>query len=661
MAPRVSPQYVPYSTVKPEGPRGADERVQINFPGVEFNNSVGRALGQLGEQGYGTLSRATREVASAFDNLGDAFDKTGTQLWERAKGLGEVVDQTTQTKAEIEFDKYVGEKHAEFNNMQGEAANEGTFKAYLKDIEDKRVQLMEGMPDRIKQKFDRSTAGTIGREGMFAAGHAATETRKVFIGSSEARVDQLKDQISKTLDIPETTRLAAQVHDEVYGKQAPARGWSLDQANKAYKSALSDAYSSQILNISRDNPTLALEMLANKENMDIIQQPKYDAVKHQVLENQRVIVSRNIANEVQGADPDGPVEDKVAKAREMASKYPNQPLLAEDAERNVRRNHAEHRQEVAQQLQRDKDTVEHELYGFGNEKGTLPTRIEDLYPNEDTRKAYERLPDKEKNRVRQILNKHAKGDFPETPMTRARKAELTGMMLNDPVQFRDHDILNEEIPISDRSELRKMQIQSIKEGVKLESDPKTSYALGILRSEGVLPKDLTPANKSKWNTFTGLLAEGLVAHGKQKGFDKPMTRDEIVGLGKTLLEKMPGTGHWPGDWGASQLYQTLKDVPSAHIEKMRERWPMATDAELITKYKQHVIRDEFNKRYGPGGALKPKAPEPPPEPPKPAPAPKAPPAPKPAAAPPGPRESSGATILKGAQWLRQRVTPSGYD
>jgi hypothetical protein len=123
-----------------------------------------------------------------------------------------------------------------------------------------------------------------------------------------------------------------------------------------------------------------------------------------------------------------------------------------------------------------------------------------------------------------------------------------------------------------------------------------------MRSAGILPKDLTPLHKDKWNTWTGIVREGLIAKGKEKGFDKPLTNDEIVNLGKTLLEKMPGTGNWPYDWGQKQLYQTLKDIPPEHINAMRERYPRETDDQLIIRYRQSTIRDEYNSRYSTGGA-----------------------------------------------------------
>lgn len=622
-------EYVPYSTVKPEGPKQVTERLDISFPQVEFHNSIGKALGQIGEQGFGTLSRATKEVASAFDNLGANFEHTGNQLWQRAIGLQEVQNQTTQTKAEIEYDKYANDEQVKFGQLQGDAANEGAYKAHLTNLEDKRKELLEKLPNQaVRNGFDNSTSRTVGRLGMQAAEHAAKETRKSFIESSEARVDQYRDQISKTTDIEETKRLAEKVHDEIFGKQAPAKGWTPEIAAKNLRDVLAEAHASQISTISRTDPTAARNMLLTPENKALIPNPLYDATMNKVLQNEVVIQSTNIGNEIQGKMPDAPIEEKKAEGKKRALEInPNAPLLVEAAERAVEREHNEHRRELAQEEQRHELTVEQELYGFGNKEGKVPTKVQDLYANEDTRRSWEWLQanaPKKANRVLQVLAKSAKGDYPDTPLARTRQWELQGMALNEPGRFRDLDLMMEEIPWSMRSTLRNEQLKIIKEGIKLENDPQTSRALSIMRS--VLPKDLTPLHKDKWNTFTGLVREALIAKGKERGFDKPLNEEEIRNLGKTLLEKMPGTGYWPGDWGQQTLYQTLKDVPPEHVDAMRQKFPKETDDQLVQRYRQTIIRDEYNKRYGTSGTKLPqqaptvtvktppeKPPEPPPE------------------------------------------------
>lgn len=646
--------YVPYSTVSPEMPRGVQERVDIRFPGVEMHNSIGGALAATG-QGYETLSRATREVGSAFDNLGQAFTGAGNELWHRAIGLQDVQNQITQTKAEIEFDKYLGDKQVAFNQLQGEAANESTYKAHLKDIEDKQKEMLGKLPNQaVKDAFDKNTSRSVGQAGIHAAEHAAKETRKSFIESSEARVDQYSDQISKTTDIKRTEELAKNIHDEVFGKLAPARGWTLEIAQKNYKEMLTGAYASQAKVMSRTDPTGAIKLL--EANKDLIGQPKYDEAMEHVLSNQRVIVSTNIGNDVHDKNPDAPREEKAAEARKKARELSNDPRLEEAAVREVERKDSEHRMNVRQQEERDDITLEGELYGFGNKEGKIPTKVQDLYANEDTRAAWERLQKnpKKANRILQILARSAKGDYPDTPLARTRVWDLQGMAINEPARFRDLDLMQEEIPWSMRSELRKMQLQVIKDGIKLENDPKTSHAINVMRD--ILPKDLTPAHKDKWNTFTGIVREGLVEAQKRKGFDKPLTEEEIRNLGKTLLEKMPGTGYWPGDWGQSQVYQTMKVVPDHVKAEIRKDFPDISEQAMLEKYQRLKTISEYNKRYSTSGTVKPaeapavKAKTPAEQPPKPPPEEKQ---------PEGPQEKRSDYLLRKAGEFRSKMLFEG--
>jgi hypothetical protein len=110
MAAKISPEYVPYATVKAEGPKEIREGVQISFPEVRISDAVGRAAASVGEHGFGALAGATGAVAQAMDNLGSQLDKTGNQLWERAQGLHELKNANDLSKRELEFDKYVATK-----------------------------------------------------------------------------------------------------------------------------------------------------------------------------------------------------------------------------------------------------------------------------------------------------------------------------------------------------------------------------------------------------------------------------------------------------------------------------------------------------------------------------------------------------------------------
>jgi len=594
-------EYVPYSTVKPEGPRAVAERVDINYPHVELKNSVAQAVSQVAEQGFGTLSRSVKEVAGAFDNLGSTFDKVGNQLWDRAQGLQEVQNQTVLTKAEIEYDKYAGEKQVAFNQLQGDAASEGAYKAHLTDLEDKRKQMLEKLPNQsVQNRFDKSSAGMVGRLGLQAAEHAAKETRKAFISSSEARVDQYKDQMSKTTDIKETEELAKKVHDEIFGKQAPAKGWTIDKASDALADILSDAYASQILTISRTDPTTARKMLEDPANKALIRNPKYDATMNGVLDNERVIQSNNIGNAVQEANPDGALPEKKAEAKKQAEAISKDPKLIQAAINSAEQMHEKHRREVKQQLADDKEAVYGTLYGYSSPHGEVPTTRYELfaYGGESVRKAFDRLDDKGKHDVDLFLQRSAKGEIPETDATRYRVRDLEGMMLNQPGRFRDHDIDKEEIPLSERARLRREQVKIMKEGIKLEADPNTQRALNIMRSNGILPKDLTPSS-SKYNAFTGMVREAITEEGKRQGFEKPLTTDQILTIGRSLLEKQSGSGWFGSDWGAVPVYQAAKAVPDKVREQMQMEYPGITESAMLEKYQRLKAIQLYNKRNKP--------------------------------------------------------------
>ena len=596
-------EYVPYSTVKPEELRRADEKVQINFPLVEQQNSIGRALAQVGEQGYGTLSRSTHAVGEAFDKLGSTFEHVGDQLWQRAQGLQEVQNQTTLTKAEIEYDKYAGEKQVAFNQLQGDAASEGAYKAHLTDLEDKRKQMLEKLPNpSVIQRFDKSTASTVGRLGMQAAQHAATETRKAFIASSEAKVDQLKDNISKTDSIEETKDFAKQIHDEVFGKQAPAKGWSIEVANKNFKDMLGDAYASQATRMSREDPTGARKLL--EANRDFIGKDRYEGAMDKVMGNERRIQSNNIGNKVQESNPDGSLEEKKAEAKKQAEALGSKdPLLIQAAIDDAEQKHEKHRREVSQQLQKDKELVGNVAYGYMSPHGEVPTTPYELfaYGGEEARKAYERLDKKGRADIDALLKTNAKGEIPPTEATRARVYDLEGMMINEPGRFRDHPIDKEEIPLSERGRLRKEQIKMIREGIKLEADPNTQRALNIMRSNGILPKDLTPSN-SKYNAFTGMVREAVIEEGKRQGFEKPLTTDQILTIGRSLLEKQAGSGWFGSDWGAVPTYLTAKEVPSKVQDQMKMEYPGITDSQMLEKYQRLKAIQLYNKRNKPAAA-----------------------------------------------------------
>lgn len=614
--------YVPYPTAVPEGPRGVREGVEIRFPEVAFHNSIGEAVAGVG-RGMQTLSGATKAVAESFDNLGTNFQKVGDTLWHRAIGLQDVQNETTLTKAQIEYDKFIGDKQIEFGKLEGEAASEGVFKAHLKDIEDKRQDMLKKLPNEaVKHGFERSTASSIGSAGMKLAAHAATETKKAYIAASEARADQIKDKIAKSDDVEETKKLAEDLHGEVVGKQAAAKGWSGEVAAVNLKKQLSDAYVAQAMRIGRVNPTAGRELLqANESNID---KNKFNEAMEHIGNNERIIVSNEIGNKVQEANPEGTLPEKKEEAKKLAEAKSNDPKLIQAAIDDAENKHMKHRREVAQQKDLDKKAIWDTAYGHVSPNGEVPTNERELfaYGGEEVRKIWEtagRLDPAERHRVLEFMKIAAKGDVPQTAATRQRVWELEEMWMHDQGRFRDHNIGAEQIPLEERSKLRQKQIQVIKEGIKLEADPKTAEAIAKIRTSVMLPKDLKPGTQ-KWAAFSGMVREGLRIIQKEQGYDKPLTEQQIKNLGNEVLEKVHGSGYFENRWGIGEVpwYETAKTVPDNVKEQMQLEFPGITEGGMLEKYQHFKTIIMFNKRKEaesakPAEKPLPKPPEPKPE------------------------------------------------
>jgi hypothetical protein len=213
------------------------------------------------------------------------------------------------------------------------------------------------------------------------------------------------------------------------------------------------------------------------------------------------------------------------------------------------------------------------------------------------------------------MKRAARGDVPETEATRHRVWQLEDMWMHQQGRFREHDIESEQIPLADRSRLRTKQLQVIKEGIKLEADPKTADAINKIRTSVPLPRDLKPGS-SKWPAFSGMVREGLIELQKQQGYDKPLTEQQIKNLGNEVLEKIEGSGYWGNRWniGAETWYESAKSVPSNVKAEMQQEFPGITEGAMLEKYQHLKTIMMFNKRNEAQSA-KPaqKPPEPPPE------------------------------------------------
>jgi hypothetical protein len=599
MPPRITPEYTPVPTVRPEDPKTPEMR--IDFPSVRISDALGEAMGQVGRGGYGVLSEATKAAGHAYDNLGNAFAHVGQEMWQRAIGLQELENETRTNKAEIEYQTYEAQQKLEVDQMVGDAASPAVLAAKQKEWEQKRNELREKLPPTAQRAFDSNTTGVLGRLVNHTASHFATQMKISALGAAEAKI-KLEIKAASETDSPEqfaqsVDKIRRLVEDTV----TPIKGYKRDQTEADILHHTEDAVAAWAAKKAPEDPTTARKFLEENESL-FLDKEKFNRVMNSVRDYELHNQSRNIGDRVQNEMPDASLDDKEKRAAEMAREVnPKNPMLVYAARAAASERHHKHNQDIREAKARNWETVQDGLYGFGHPEGKVPTTRDELFAmGEEYRKAYNDLPPAEKNKANHVMAKSARGDFPMTPATQARRWELEGMAINDPARFRELDLAAEEIPWADRTVLRNEQRRIIKEGIKLESDPKTQSVLKLLRSSGVLPKNISSAHEKRWNQYTGALRNALIAKEKDLKYARPLNEEEKINIGRMLIDEISGTGYFGTDYGREKLYETIKAIPEDMKQYMIENYPGLSDQEMMDRYIRIRMRDEYNKRYSAG-------------------------------------------------------------
>lgn len=615
MPAKVSPEYVPYGTVRPEGPPTVREGIQINYPEVRISDAVGKAMSSYAEHGIGALAGSTGAVAHALDNLGSQLDKTGNQLWERAQGLQELQNQNDLSKRELEFDKYVATKKSQFENNKGEAATEATYKAYIKDLEKQQLKLGEGLPPRTWAQWNKSTGNQIGQAGIHAAKHVATEIRGVTIATSEAKVNQKKDELAKNEDLNRNQGLIDDIDHEIRSTQAPAKGWSKEQTDEAIRKQVGEGYIGQLQTLSKSDPWQAMKILEHPENRGLWDDKQYIATKAHIINEMTRLGARNIGNDIQSKEPDADLQKKLDEGNKKAEEEEKRtgqklPDLKEATRQALKERHHTHNEIVAEARKKNIQTVEAVLNGNGeNANGNKPKNLDELYAygGQAARDAYNKLEPTDKKRMDRELNRIALGLTDPTYESEIIRMDLEEMRQTDPAQFRDTD-LNKipELRLADKKRFEKEQ-EKLKTGAaKLEADPREARAWSVAKNAAAIPKDIDPAtNKTRYLLFKGVFREGIYAAQKQKGFDKPLTNDEIVEVAHMVKQQMKEPGFWNRMTGGKidlgdvdvPLYKQLEAVPKGYKDNAKEKYPNMTDEAIISSYRRDRLEAEWEKRH----------------------------------------------------------------
>jgi len=537
-------------------------------------------------------------LAHSLDNLGTQFDKTGERLWDRAIGLQTLQLETDVKKREIEYETWLSDKNLKYSQLQGEGASEATLKAHIKEVEEKRAQMGQGLPPVGQRMWDRATANSMINSVKGAASHAATETRKAALGASDARVDIKTDQFAKEDDVKRSQQLYEEAEREFWNTKVPLKGWTRDQAEAEWQKQVSKMYSSKITRYADQDAVRAFKML--EENKDKIDAQEYTRVYESTLTKFRQQYGRNIAKDVQEQMPDASLDDKRKEVQKKAEQIQKDtgikdPLLGDFADQRLQVEHDRDKKEKREEYEKNHNNAKDAAFGYQAPGGKKPTTPEEFNAIPGAKAAYDALKPSDKHTIDQILLHNMKEDYPRTPATRERVNTLLGeaksMDPKDRENFMLRNFYDEKIPGEDRDKLFALQ-RKMRQDVYKE-DPHLSKGLRIIKDQ--MPPNMTGANASSnaRKQFDGAFYNAIMDKlDEKKGV--PLTTEEYREVAQQLLREMPGTGWFGSDYGRNRLYQTFQPS-SEDMRQMKNQYPWASEQQLKDAYARQKWHEYSNK------------------------------------------------------------------
>lgn len=621
MPPKVTGEYTPFTTVRPDQIEGPAVRpIHENFPEVHMTTAVGEAMASVGRLGYGALSDANKSAAVAFGNLGKEIEGAGDKLFNRAMGLQELENETQTKKASIEYDRYMTEKRLDYDQKVGEAADRGTLKAFMDDAEKQRQKLRATLPQTSKRDFDNHSMATMGRDSIHAATHTSQQIKNVAVGTAEAKVTMTIDNFGKTGDVNDAPRVIEEIRKEIYDTLAPAKGLTQEQADVEFRDKIGRMVGAKATSMSDTDPTTALKFLeANKEFMN---DKAYEQARNTVWNAQEKRDSRNIADRVQSKNPDGPLEEKREEGKKLAKELnPDNPDLVKTTDDAIVNAHTKHRREQKEEMDRQFDIAKDAAWGYTAPGGKKPTSYEELIVDPKVKAAYDALGPDEKHRIDEILKVNGKEDYPPTAESNRRFQQLMGMAKppagEEQLQadFLATDLWQEKIPARQRDQL--FALQRALRAKPLSQNPQVTA--GMRTMYPYLPPNLQvtgPARSVFMGAYYTAMQEAQEAKGKV-----PLTKDEMKDIGYNILqdvtEKEGIRAHLPGWLGGTRpLYEKMRETPPfQYREEAKRMYPGITAEKIADKWAKEVLLqhlEELQKSTKPavsgGKPLPPKVP-----------------------------------------------------
>jgi hypothetical protein len=579
--------------------------MSIPRPDVTFTDSIGKALGALGE-GVKTLGGSQVQVGSALAHFGGSLEGAGDEIFKRASAIKAVENDTAATEASVKF-HIEGHKMTEAYEATKGNATTGSLDAHMKTLEDQRQKIRTSLNnDQARNMFDQSSLKTLGglvakaghhavNAGKTAARNAADAEEKIQLNNIVLSANEPGFDFDKEVQTAKTRyREKIAAIDGDFGPVKQLKEMEL----------MSRLYSSWATGVGKVNPEKGYEILEKAKAEKQILEPAYEQVKHTLETRDKDISSRmSAAKAVEGL--------KVNKTEEERAKEPNKEQIIDKALEELRKSERlmkdpstrlEAEQLTAKRAEFEYDSIMRQRknamdqarrdvtavgMGIGSPTGKRPRTMEEFeaMAGEKGMASLSQLPLKEQQAFR---NKIMSGDFFDTPDIKL-KHEIWQLMAEDHTdpesqkRVLEHNFFKEEWPLNRIVDMFKRQQKLLQGEYK---NPTLEEAMKVAKTN--LPQSLHD-NPDRMQELRSAMLQSIFKY--QEIFHTPPDPKMYEKWKDDWIKQESGKHFIP--WLKSYRFQP----DNAWISKAKEANPNWTHEDIQREYQAEKADEMLRRLY----------------------------------------------------------------
>lgn len=518
---------VPYSPVPDVRPtQEATPGLRVNLPGAAFGTDVAAAIGHVGK----------------------AVEGAGNEMFERAKAIQELQNESQARDIGAQAAKAMGERHVAYSSLKGQAAVDG-YQGYLEDLDNIRKKFREGLNPMAARHYDADSYSVMNRHIFNGAGHASAEAKSYAINSVQAQEKMDQDQVEHD---PQNEDLYNQSIERAKfntkGVDNDTIGLSpegVEVRDKQKISAITVARLRGIADSTRPGggPIAAWEEFQKLEgnlfgsdvgNMRNFLKSKMYIQQTQAEADKITDWMIHPSDRTVKKSEDSMLDD----ARGLAEKQVPGDAVYRDHMVDAVRTKIVQNEQATKRF--DRENLE-KVWDAIVRLDIKDPRMIDADP--EAKKAYELLPAKEREALPGKIYRYQESK--ERPYREEAIRRLQGLRQSDPAAFQDVDPTKE--PHLSTSQIQQVLGWQKQDRASPYKDPTVTRAFGWLReSRGTMLQSLKIYNRgdnqdegNRFDTFRGALQQALEAWKSPEGHGKPATATDVIEtIGPQLMRDM---------------------------------------------------------------------------------------------------------------------------